>query len=371
MKILFVVPALAGGGAERQLCLLALGLQRAGHDVTIAVFRPGGVYEHTLLAGSRVTVRSLDKRSTAETIRFLLRARRLARDVAPDVIHGYMDLGNVIATVMRRFVPDARLAWGVRVARLDRRQYDPLGRLVHELNRRLAHVPDVIICNSAAGAEECVNDGYPSARVHVVPNGIDTDAFMPDPAGGARVRQEWGIPPGSRVVGLVARLDPVKDHATFAAAAKRLSERDGRVYFVCVGDGEEPYRSRVESILRDSGLGERLIRSGFRNDMPAVYSAFDVSTSCSLSEGFSNTLAEAMACGVPCVATDAGDARLILGDTGIVVESRNPVALADAWQRLLDCDRMDIRDACRRRIVDSFSAEALTSRTAELLERRN
>jgi glycosyltransferase involved in cell wall biosynthesis len=105
--------------------------------------------------------------------------------------------------------------------------------------------------------------------------------------------------------------------------------------------------------------------------MPAVYSSFDVSTSCSLSEGFSNTLAEAMACGVPCVATDAGDARLILGDTGIVVESRNPAALAEAWQRLLDCDHMEIRDACRRRIVDAFSVEALTSRTAELLAERD
>ena len=365
-----MVPALAGGGAERQLCLLALGLQRIGHDVTIAVFRPGGVYEQTLLANAEVEVRSLDKRSTAEAFRFLLRARRLVRELRPDVIHGYMDLGNLVATAMRWFTPDACLAWGVRVARLDRRQYDVLGRLVHESNRRLSRAPDVIICNSVAGAEDCVDDGYPASTIRVVPNGIDTSAFAPDPVGGARVREEWRVPTGSKVVGLVARLDPVKDHATFAAAAGLLLQRDRNVYFVCVGDGEEPYRSRIETLLRESGLGDRLLTSGFRNDMAAVYSAFDVSTSCSLSEGFSNTLAEAMACGVPCVATDVGDARAILGETGIIVAPRNPQALADAWQRILDSDHHAMRDACRRRIVDAYGVDALATRTVQLFQRR-
>jgi glycosyltransferase involved in cell wall biosynthesis len=107
--------------------------------------------------------------------------------------------------------------------------------------------------------------------------------------------------------------------------------------------------------------------SNFRNDMAAVYSAFDVSTSCSLSEGFSNTLAEAMACGVPCVATDVGDARVILGETGLVVGSRNPTALAQAWERMLRSNRTSAREACRRRIVDCYGVEALAARTLSLL----
>lgn len=366
-SFLFVVPALVGGGAERQLCALAIALKERGHDVTIAVFRTGGVYERSLLANTGVTVRSLDKRSTADIVGFLLRARRLVSELRPDVVHGYLDLGNLVATAMRVFHRDALLAWGVRVARLDRSQYDALGRAVHALNRVLAQAADLIICNSLAGAEDCIEAGYSRDRVRVVHNGIDTAHFDFDAIGGARVRKEWGIPADSPVIGLVARLDPVKDHATFIAGARLFLLHEPRAYFVCVGDGEEPYRSKIDAMLRNAGLGDRLVRSQFRNDMPAVYSSFQIASSCSLSEGFSNTLAEAMSCGVPCVATDVGDARYIVGEIGIVVPPQDPRALADAWSRATHDWLPERRTECRRRIVDLFSLDAMAALSERLL----
>lgn len=101
--------------------------------------------------------------------------------------------------------------------------------------------------------------------------------------------------------------------------------------------------------------------------MTAVNSAFDVATSCSLSEGFSNTLAEAMACGVHCVATNVGDSRVLIGETGLVVPARNPQSLADAWDSVLSMDARAAMLSPRERIVTNYSVGAMVQSTLSLL----
>jgi glycosyltransferase involved in cell wall biosynthesis len=171
--------------------------------------------------------------------------------------------------------------------------------------------------------------------MHVIHNGIDTALFAPDRCGRARVRAELGIPPDAPVVAIVGRLDPRKGHDVFIAAARRFAAHRPEARFLCVGDGEEPHRSLVGRWLDESGLDSRLVRTGFRRDMPAVYSACDIVTCASYTESFPNVVAEAMASGVPCVTTSVGEAPLIVGETGEVVPPRDAAAMACAWERLL------------------------------------
>jgi len=177
------------------------------------------------------------------------------------------------------------------------------------------------------------------------------------------------------VIGLVGRFDAKKDHGTFLhAAAIAARERDA-LRFVCVGDGPAADRRGLEALAQGLGLGDRVVWVGFRRDMSAVYGALDVATlTSSFGEGFPNVVAEAMACGVPCVATDVGDAAFILGDLGRVVPPRNPRALADRWMAALARESTaGIRSQGRRRIEENFGLELMIDRTehalAALLER--
>ena len=335
-KIVFLVRTLEGGGAERQLLVLAEGLKRRGHDVTIVVYYAGGPYEGEV-QGTAIRYVSLEKQGFWDVGGFFWRAFRLLRRLKPDILHGYMDVGNFVAVTLKPALPRCKVVWGVRTSNFDQSAYDVAGRILSRVLVAASRWTDLIICNSASGGGALVIHGYPAAKIVVVPNGIDTERFSPMPEEGARLRRSWGILPDQPLIGLAARPDPMKGHETFAAAARLFLTRYPTAQFVCAGDWIEPYRSAVLATLQRSGLGDRLRWLGFVRDMPPFYSALDVSTSSSaFGEGVPNAIAESMACGVPCAVTDVGDSKVVVSDLGIVVPPRDPQALADAWATLLE-----------------------------------
>ena len=150
----------------------------------------------------------------------------------------------------------------------------------------------------------------------VIPNGIDTSRFREMPGSGARLRALWGVRDDQILIGLVGRLDYMKDHPTFLRAAAKLTHHNDSVRFVCVGGGPISYAAQLKDLSSELGLHDRIVWAGDQDDMPSVYSALDLLVSSSSGEGFSNVIGEAMACGVPCVVTDVGDSALIVGETG-------------------------------------------------------
>jgi glycosyltransferase involved in cell wall biosynthesis len=365
-RIVFFIRKLLGGGAERQLILVSQELVRLGHDVTIVAWRPGAPYEGEL-NGSGIHYLVVEKRGLAYLPKFSHQIISMARHIRPDVVHGYMDPGNFIAALLRPFLPRCRIVWGIRGSALVLPRNDFGGRLLSYLNRVMSHFAHIIICNSNEGATHIARCGYPVKRIRVIANGIDVERFQPQPERGALLRARWGVKAGEKIIGLAARLDPMKDYETFVKAATVLAAQRRGVRFMCVGEGVEPYRSAALTTLRQSGLGDLLRWEGFMDDMPAFYSALDVATLTSCTEGFPNSIAEAMACGVPCIVTSVGDAPLIVGNTGEVVPVRCPEALAAGWQRLLDRVGPDLSTACRTRIVDQFSVSRLVVATEDAI----
>lgn len=366
---LFLVRSLDRGGAERQLVVLAKGLARRRHAVSVAVFFGGGVYEAEL-ARAGVRVINLGKQGRLDILAFLARLVRLLRKERPAVLHGYLGVPNILATVLKPFLPGTRIVWGVRASNVDLSRYDWLSRWVYRLERRLARFADRIIANSDAGRRHAIANGFPEAVMAVIPNGIDTDCFRPDPEGRRRIRTEWGLGEHEILVGLVGRLDPMKDHPVFLEAASQIARVRQDVRFVCVGDGPEDYAAALKEHAAALGLTRQLIWAGARDDMPAVYSALDIASSSSYGEGFSNTIAEAMACGLPCVATDVGDSARIVGDSGGVVPPRDHGALAAAIQHLIELpakERRELGAACRARVVSEFGIDRLIQRTEQVL----
>jgi glycosyltransferase involved in cell wall biosynthesis len=189
----------------------------------------------------------------------------------------------------------------------------------------------------------------------VIHNGIDTEIFRRDEKARKRIRSEWEVRDEETLIGHVGRLDPMKDHPTFFRAAALLSHDRADIRIVCVGEGTCEYRDQLHSFAKKVGLGNRIIWAGSRQDMPGVYSALDIAvSSSSWGEGFPNVIAEAMACEVPCVATDVGDSALIVGDLGVVVKAGDPFLLAQGICGVLEATSQRDTQPLRERVMSNF-----------------
>jgi glycosyltransferase involved in cell wall biosynthesis len=366
-RILFIIRSLGIGGAERQLVLLASGLQAIGWDVTVCSTYPSGPLEPELVR-SGVRVVALGKAGRWDLIGPLRRLLQLVRDVRPDVIHGYMPTSNLLSLLARRAHPAARVVWGVRASGLDWTRYDGLARRAFRVSVRLARRADLIIANSDEGARWHAEAGYPRERIVVVANGIDAERYAPDAAARARQRAAWGIAPGALLIGLVGRIDPMKDHDTFLRAAARLRDAPDDTRFVCVGDGDQALAGQLRALSEELGIAARLMWESARLEPRDVYCALDILTSASrYGEGFPNVVGEAMACGVACVVTRCGDAPHLVGETGMVVPIGDPDALVGAWRALSARDRSVLGLAARARIIAEFSVARLVQRSSEAL----
>jgi glycosyltransferase involved in cell wall biosynthesis len=364
MRILFLVRALNYGGAERQLVVLANELSRRGHQVAIAVFYRGFPLEKEI-DRLRVRLIPLEKRSRWDLLSLYWTLLRVVQRERPDVLHGWMSDPNLVAAMIRLLYTEVRIFWSIRCANVEM-ILDRVGSTAHWFERRLSHFADCIVVNSRAGISYAASRGFPSDKMFHVPNGIDVDGFYFDPAAGQRVRTEWGFTGSERLIGLVGRLDPIKDHASFLKAAARLSQELPEVRFVCIGNGPVQYKAKFEALSRELGLVQKVTWVAMRPDVRAVYNALDVACLCSLSEGFPNVVGEAMACGRHCVVTDVGDCSYLVGHAGVVVPPNDPEALAEGFRRALTLGK-NPNERGRQRILEHFTVTHLADRTEKLL----
>jgi glycosyltransferase involved in cell wall biosynthesis len=369
VKVAFLTRTVRGGGAERQIVTLAGGLARRGVEVVITTFyRPPADF----VAPTGTRLLAGNKRGRWDILGFGLKLWRTLRHERPDVLYSRLPAANYLAVAMRPCLPGTLVALGIGASNVDLGRYDRLSALAYQVERRLARFADVIISNSEAGRRHCVELSYPAERLVVVPNGIDVAAFRRDDAGGARLRAEWRIGDDGLAVGVVGRLDPMKDHATFLDALSILAPRFPSLRGVIVGDGPGELRRRLEAHAAARGIADRLIWGAARNDVVAVYSALDcLCLSSAFGEGLPNVVAEAMACGTPCAVTDVGDTAQLVAHTGRVVPPRDPAALAAAIESILrldSSDRVALGEAARQRVVDLYGIDRLVDATLASLD---
>lgn len=365
--ILFIIRTLQFGGAERQLAMLARGLHGRGHRVAVMVLYAGGPLAGEL-ERAEVPILDLGKRGRWHLAGPVLRSIRLARQFHPTILHGYLPSGNAMALLLRRFLPDARVVWAIRSTMLDFSRYNRFIRATYWIANRLARHVDLVISNSWAGLADHVAAGYPADRAVVIPNGIDLDRFTPAATQRGRTRASWGVAADAIVVGMVCRVDPMKDHPTFLRAMARLVAEEPQLRAVCIGNGPGAYRAELEALTHELGIGDRVRWLPAVVDVAGIYPALDVLCSASaFGEGFSNVLGEALASGVPCVATDVGDAARILGDVGRIVPPRNPEALALALREAIAARSPALSARCRARVADCFGTERLLDATERAL----
>jgi len=368
MKIVFLARDLSSGGAERQLVLLAEQLARCGVAVSVAPFYAAP--DAHLPFGIKIL--PITKRGRWDLVAYGIRLMFALRRARPDILHAYLPAANCLAIALKPFLSTTRIVWGVRASDMDASRYDWLEALAYRVERRLARFVDLIITNSGAGRECILARGWPADRIVVIPNGINTALFRRNFVDRERVRAEWGISAETPLVGLVGRLDPMKDHETFLRAIAALARRRPDVRGVMIGDGPRLERIRLQKLCCELGAEDRIIWAGKRLDMPAVYSSLDcLCLTSAFGEGTPNAVGEAMACEVPCAVTDVGDAAVMVGDTGRVVPPRQPLALCAAIGEILALSedaRRALGRAARDRIIANYDIGRLRDSTLAALE---
>jgi glycosyltransferase involved in cell wall biosynthesis len=346
--VLHVIPGLGGGGAEHMLSRLVTAKRAETFTPVVADLLGGGELAAAIRA-TGVPVHELGLRNWATLPGALFGLAALIRRLRPAAIQSwlyYADLLALWSLELSGLRQSTRLYWGVRCSDMDLRLYGRTLRWAVAACARRAGRADAVVANSYAGRAFHERLGYKPRAFPVIPNGIDLDGFRPDAAARRTLRAQFGIADDKPMALHVARVNPMKDHATLLALAASLSD----VRFVIAGHGTE-----------ELGAPGNVLALGNRADVATLYTAADVFVLTSaFGEGFPNVVAEAMACGTPVVSTEVGDARLIVGETGVVVPPRDVAALAAALRRLLaepEAERRRRAQMCRERIERYFSLD--------------
>ena len=241
--IFLLIRSLNIGGTERQIIELVKGLDNNRFDITIGLFYSEGALIEEIKSMPWIHVVLLKKSGRWDIIRFVFRFIKLLKVLQPDILYSFLPDANIVGLVAGRLSGVKRIVWGVRASNMDVSRYDWLARISLRLSAFLSRFPDAIIANSFGGIKFHRNIGYNTNRMMIIQNGIDIDRFKPDHSAGLRVRDEWNIDEETIAIGLVGRLDPMKDHTTFLQAVKIFNQEERSVRFVCIGDGKEPCKS--------------------------------------------------------------------------------------------------------------------------------
>jgi len=363
MRIFLLIRSLDVGGAERQIVTLANALAGRGHEVELGVFYSGGAL--TREVDGRVTLIDFRKSGRWDVIPFMHRVAKHIRESHPDVIYTFLGTANAVCALLKPFLRKTPLVWSILASNMNLDQFGFLHQLHFKVECLLSRVPDRIIANSHAGKEHVAAHGFPRERIAVIPNGVEMDRFKPGLPPDTEIKR-----PGQRSVGMVARLDPMKDHETFIRAAALVAKEMEDVRFYCIGHAPKERRIPFEQLARELNISEKLNWVEARPDMPTVYNSLDVNCLASFGEGTPNVLIEAMACGTPCVASDVGDAAIILGDCGEIVPVGDHEAMGKAIARRLkgSLDEQNIPRLCRERVKGEFSLETHLNKTEDAFQ---
>ena len=369
MKVLHIITSLNAGGAQRSLFSLISGGLQKSHESAVLSLTSEGIYG-SQLRSMGIEVHVLGMLPGRPTLRALLKLRAVVKKYRPEIIQGWMYHGNIAAYMASMLSPGHILIlWNVRHSLYAIEKEKPLTRFVIRVNRVLSNAADAIIYNSNISRKQHEDFGFSSKHSLVIQNGFDLERWRPNQEFRSSLRKRLGVPDDAFLIGHIARLHPMKDHPFFLNAAATLAETNKYIHYLLVGTGVtsdnlqfQQYSSRLPA--------ERVHFLGESSDVEKIMPSLDVFCLTSAwGEAFPNVLGEAMACGVPCVATDVGDSREILGDTGKIVPVNHKQRLVAAVTAILSQtqnERSCLGQAARERIRIRFSLASVVERYVRL-----
>jgi glycosyltransferase involved in cell wall biosynthesis len=370
IRVAFVISGLEVGGAESVLLRIVPRLTPHIEPEVISLTTVGPIGEQLQDLG--VPVHALGMPASIMSITHLPNLVGRIRALAPDVVQTVMYHADLLGGIAARVAKVPAVAWSIHnsAGRLDamkRSTRITISACAYTSSR----IPDRIMCCSETARRNHIALGYDASRFDVIPNGFDLDVWRPDPSVRRAVRAELGFEPDVPLVGLFARLDPQKDHAGFFEAAGRLHRIRPDVRFVLAGSGVTDSDPQLSEWARRAGVTDVVRMLGLRDDLRRLVPSLDLAVLTSIGEAFPNAVGEAMACGIPCVVTDVGDAAAMVGDTGRIVPPNDPESAAAAWAQVLGLTpeaRFALGAAARERVSKLYEMSAIARRYRQFYE---
>ena len=369
-RITHVINSLGMGGAENSLLKILSSVNPTDASMNVVTLLP----EHALRSQFQaigIPVRSVSqRRSGLSTLLLTTRLTQQLKKTRPDVVVTWLYHSNLLGSLAAWRAGNLPVVWNIRHSKLDRTTTKLRTRLVSWLGGRLSHKrPKRVVYVAEASKETHLRQGYSERTATVIPNGFDLEKFRPSQAAAIEVRQQLDIRPTAPLIALVARFHPDKDPENFIRAASFIHALRPDAQFALCGNGMTSQNRPLISLLAQYGVSDVCHLLGECRDVSDLLAAADLAVLSSKTEAFPNVLGEAMACGTPCVSTDVGDVRMILGETGRWVPPCDSRALAQAVLDMLALPAA-MRDAmgakARERIQEHFTIEPIAERHLRL-----
>ena len=362
MKVLHVITTLNDGGAEGVLYRLCHYDTSTSH-VVVCLMDEGKF--GPLLRKDGVELFCLNMSASKVSFSTLWSLFKFIRLIKPDVVQTWMYHADFIGGLIARFAGIKSVFWNIRQSNFDEEKSNKTTILLAKLCALLSGiVPRGIICCAHQAARVHSDLGYKASQMTVVSNGYDLNFFSVNDLLAYEFRSELMIDPETLLLGMVGRFHPQKDHFGLLRALSIVKSSIQDFKFVLVGLGLNRINKQLNNEINYLGLEQNILLLEQRVDIPLVMNGIDINVlSSAFGEGFPKVIAEAMACGTPCVATDVGDSAFIVGNTGWIIPPNNPLAMANAIlraaeEKLTNKHNWSARKkACRNRIKDHFGIE--------------
>ncbi|MBF2017204.1 MAG: glycosyltransferase [Rivularia sp. T60_A2020_040] len=372
LKILHLITDLDMGGAEKMLYNLLSKTNRQRFKPIVLSLIDRGIWGDQISALD-IPVHTLAMESSKPTLAAIWRLFHLVHQLQPDLIQGWMYHGNLAAQLTKiSHLKSVPIIWNIRHSIYSLNYEKPSTAAIIKLLASLSNFSTKIIYNSNISASQHKDLGYKESKTQVIPNGFDTQIFMPSIKSRMEVRKELGLAENTFLIGRISRYHAMKDFANFLRAGAFLLKENPDVHFLLAGSEVSWENQNLTHIINELKIADHVHLLGERQDIPHLTAALDIaSTSSYFGEAFPNVIGEAMSCGVPCAVTDVGDSAFIVGNTGKVLPPKDSQALANAWQELIDMGiegRRSLGKAARERIINYFSLNFVVNKYEKLYE---
>lgn len=362
-RIIHIITGLSTGGAEMMLYRLLVSSDKSKFDpIVISLTDIGPIGEK--IKSLRIPVVSLDMHKGKFNPYYLAKLVFLVGKYSPNIIQTWMYHADLLGG-LAGFLLNVPVVWGIHNSTLLPGASKRTTIWTAKINAKLSYVlPKRIVSCSNKAYWGHIDEGFSESKMCVIPNGFDITVFCVNSIARDYIRSELEISDNEFLIGMIARFDPQKDHGNFVESAKILTKVFPNCRFLLCGDNIDWNNKELSQMIYSNGLEKHFYLLGRREDVNAIQASLDIATLSSFGEAFPLVIGEAMACGIPCVATDVGDSAYLVGSSGIVVPPKNPQALANAWQTILEKgkdERIALGNAARKRIEEHFSIQKITA----------
>ncbi|MDO5667109.1 MAG: glycosyltransferase [Alcaligenaceae bacterium] len=364
LTVVHLISGLGHGGAETVLYRLVAHAHKDKH-IVLSMQDEGVMGDSLREAGVELHCLNMPagKMSPAD----FWRLRNKLKQLAPDVVQCWMYHADIVGGLAARLAGIKAVLWGIRnsgdnLARSSRSSY----LLARYFSWTSYFIPRLIVACAELAAKRHIAWGYQRSKFRVIPNGYDLSRWRPlDSASKKQQRENLNLSPDEEVIAFVARWNPLKDHANLIQAMSLLIQKRPTVKLLLIGEGLDQDNAELMALLAEAKLevSHHVLLLGRRDDVPELMPLLDLHVLASLAEGFPNVVAEAMACEVPNVVTNVGDAAFIVGSYGWVVSPQQSELLAGAINQALDflksSEASVFKQQCRQRVLENFSLDKM------------